>query len=152
MVELLEVWPFLTPLIMIAIVMRQHSTIWELLHSGKDPVVTMQHQDHSFNALTLVTLATNNEGTCSWTTPTCMHQNALPDHPIAAWSPYDLKAHQLFPPPFRRGVRHILGLMLHLIEMAAFCLNMCGCSSLLVWAPREWGLKALKVRAIHLLL
>ena len=48
-VELLELWPVLSPLV-VAIVMRRHATMWELLHSGEDPVVKVHHQQRTLSA------------------------------------------------------------------------------------------------------
>ena len=67
-VELLEVWPHLTRL-MVAAVMRQEGTVWELLHSGEDPTLTVQYQQQTLSA---ITLATSNESTCSWAAPVCI--------------------------------------------------------------------------------
>ena len=111
-VELLEVWPHLTQLI-IAAGMRQEGTVWELLHSGEDPTLTVQYQQQT---LSEITLATSNEATCSWAAPMCNATLHLIERSLQ-WSPLDLEAHQLFPPAVRRGLRHILGLMMALEQV-----------------------------------
>ena len=133
--QIIQVWPVLSRL-MAATVMRQHGIVWELLHSGEDPTVIVQHQGHSLSALFL---ATENEVTGNWAAPVCTKTLHLIEKSLQ-WSPYDLKAHVLFPPSFRRGVRHVLGLMValdnngrglphHIWMLIIACL------------PRTWGLR-----------
>merc|ERR1711865_118796 len=133
-VELLEVWPQLTRL-MVAAIMRQEGIMRELLHSGEDPTVTVQYQQQTLSALTL---ATSNESTCSWAAPVCTDTLHLIERSFQ-WSPYDLDAHQLFPPVFRRGVRHILGLMMAL-EQVGRGLPQHIWMLIIAALPRNWGM------------
>ena len=133
-VELLEVWHHLTQLI-IAARMRQEGKVWELLHSGEDPTLTVQYQQQTLSA---ITLATSNESTCSWAAPVCTDTLRLMERSLQ-WSPLDLDAHQLFPPEFRRGVRHILGLMMAL-EQGGRGLPHHVWMLIVAALPRKWGL------------
>ena len=132
--ELLEVWPHLTRL-MVDAIMRQEGIMRELLHSGEDPAVTVQYQQHNVRALTL---ATSDEATCSWAALVCNATLHLIESSIQ-WSPYDLDVHQFFPPAFRRGVRHNLGLMMALEQVGRGLPH--HIRMLIVAAlPRNWGL------------
>ena len=134
-VELLEAWPLLSQhLLMVATVTRNSAAVRQLLHSGEEPAVTMQYQQRTLSALVLA----RNEVTCSWAAPVCTDTLRLIERSLQ-WSPYDLKAHYLFPPAFRRGVRHVLGVMVALAR--------CGRGLpqpmwMLIVAslPRDWGL------------
>ena len=134
-VQLLEVWPVLSEL-MIATVMRRHSSVRELLHSGEDPAVTVQYQERTLSALILATM---NEATCSWAAPVCTRTVHLIKQSLM-WSPR-LEVHQLFPLIFRRGVRHILGLMVA-IEPVHCGLPRDVWMRIIACLPRDWGLTA----------
>merc|ERR1712166_696345 len=101
-VELLTEWPAELTLIMKAVVMRNHVKLQRLLHSGGNPHVTVQHQQHTLDALVLATIYTN---TACWAAPVCAETLNLIQRSLQ-WTP---EAHQLFPPSFRRGVKHVLG-------------------------------------------
>merc|ERR1712166_15345 len=134
-VELLEAWPLISPHpLMVATITGNSAAVRELLHSGEDPVFTVQHQQHTLSALVLA----RNEATCSWAAPVCTDTLHLIERSLQ-WSPYDLKAHYLFPPAFRRGVRHVLGLMVALERTG------CGLPQhirmlIIASLPRDWGL------------
>ena len=114
--------------------------MWELLHSGEDPTLSVQYQQHTLSVLTLsvLTLAASNEATCSWAASVCNATLHLIECSLQ-WSPYDLEAHQLFPPAFRRGVRHILGLMMAL-EQVGRGLPHHVWMLIIAALPRDWGL------------
>ena len=131
-VQLLEVWPVLTRL-MVATVMRQCATVRELLHSGEDPTVTVAHQQRTLNAMDLA----KNEPACNWAAPVCTKIVALIKKSLK-WSPYDPQAHQLFPPCFRRGVRHCLGLMVALNRVHRG-LPQHMWMLVIAHLPRDWG-------------
>jgi len=134
-VELLEAWPLISPhLLMVATITGNSAAVRELLHSGEDPVFTVQHQQHTLSALVLA----RNEATCSWAAPVCTDTLHLIERSLQ-WSPYDLKAHYLFPPAFRRGVRHVLGLMVAL-ERAGCGLPQHIRMLIIASLPRDWGL------------
>merc|ERR1740117_880921 len=101
-VELLNEWPAQLTLIMKAVVMRNDAKLKRLLHSGEDPHVTVQHQQQTLNALVLATM---DENTTCWAAPVCAETLNLIQRSMQ-WTP---EAHQLFPPCFRRGVKHVLG-------------------------------------------
>merc|ERR1711865_531085 len=135
-VELLEAWPLLSPhLLMVATVTGNSAAVRELLHSGEDPVFTVQYQQHTLSALVLA----RNETTCSWAAPVCPDTLRLIERSLK-WSPYDLEAHYLFPAAFRRGVRHVLGLMLAL-ERAGRGLPQHIWMLIIASLPRDWGLR-----------
>merc|ERR1712195_420017 len=53
-VELLEAWPLISPHpLMVATITGNSAAVRELLHSGEDPVFTVQHQQHTLSALVL---------------------------------------------------------------------------------------------------
>merc|ERR1712166_1588786 len=134
-VELLEAWPLISPHpLMVATVSRNSAAVRELLHSGEDPAFTVQHQQHTLSALVLA----RNETTCSWAAPVCTNTLRLIERSLQ-WSPYDLEAHYLFPAAFRRGVRHVLGLMLAL-ERAGCGLPQHIWMLIIASLPRDWGL------------
>ena len=134
-VELLEAWPLLSlHLLMVATVTRNSAAVRELLHSGEDPALTVQYQQHTLSALVLA----RNETTCSWAAPVCAETLRLIERSLQ-WSPYDLKAHYLFPPAFRRGVRHVLGLMVAL-ERVGRELPQPIWMLIVASLPRDWGL------------
>ena len=135
-VELLEAWPLLSQhLLMVATVTGNSAAVRELLHSGEDPSFTMQYQQHTLSALVLA----RNETSCSWAAPVCTDTLHLIERSLHL-SPYDLEAHYLFPPAFRRGVRHILGLMVAL-ERAGRGLPQHIWMLIISFLPRDWGLK-----------
>ena len=106
----LEAWPLLSQhQLMVATVTGNSEAVRQLLHSGEDPTLTVQYQQHTLSVLVFA----RNETTCSWAAPVCTYTLRLVERSLQ-WSPYDLKAHYLFPPAFRRGVRHVLGLMVAL--------------------------------------
>ena len=134
-VELLDVWPALsTSRLMVATAMRQESTVRALLNSGEDPNVTVQHQQHTLSALILATM---DEATSCWAAPVCPKTFRLIKQSLQ-WSPHK-EVHQLFPPAFRRGVRHILGLMLAL-ESVKHKLTQDEWMRIIACLPRDWGL------------
>jgi len=101
-VELLTEWPKnLTP-IMNAVAMRNDVQLQGLLQSGEDPHVTVQHKQLPLNALTLATME---ETAACWAAPVCAQTLNLIQSSLQ-WTP---DAHHLFPPSFRRGVKHVLG-------------------------------------------
>merc|ERR1712195_98051 len=134
-VELLEAWPLISPhLLMVATITGNSAAVRELLHSGEDPVFTVQHQQHTLSALVLA----RNETTCSWAAPVCTDTVRLIERSLQ-WSPYDLEAHYLFPPAFRRGVRHVLGLMVALEGVGReFPQHIW--MLIIASLPRDWGL------------
>ena len=135
-VDLLEAWPLLSQhLLMVATVTGNSAAVRELLHSGEDPSFTMQYQQHTLSALVLA----RNETSCSWAAPVCTDTLHLIERSLHL-SPYDLEAHYLFPPAFRRGVRHILGLMVAL-ERAGRGLPQHIWMLIISFLPRDWGLK-----------
>jgi hypothetical protein len=100
--ELLKEWPKnLTP-IMNAVAMRNDVQLQGLLQSGEDPHVTVQHKQLPLNALTLATMDKN---AACWAAPVCAQTLNLIQSSLQ-WTP---EAHHLFPPSFRRGVKHVLG-------------------------------------------
>jgi len=134
-VELLEAWPLLSQhLLMVATVTGNSAAVRQLLHSGEDPAFTVQYQQHTLSALVLA----RNETTCSWAAPVCTDTLRLIERSLQ-WSPYDLEAHYLFPPAFRRGVRHVLGLMLAL-ERVGRELPQHIWMLIIASLPRYWGL------------
>ena len=134
-VELLEAWPLLSQhQLMVATVTGNSAAVRELLHSGEDPAFTVQSQQHTLSALVLA----RNETTCSWAAPVCTDTLHLIERSLQ-WSPYDLKAHYLFPPAFRRGVRHVLGLMVAL-ERVGRELPQHIWMLIIASLPRDWGL------------
>ena len=133
--ELLEVWPLLSQhLLMVATVTGNSAAVRQLLHSGEDPAFTVEYQQHTLSAVVLA----RNETSCSWATPMCADTIHLIERSLQ-WSPYDLEAHDLFPPAFRRGVRHVLGLMVALERVGR---GLPQPISMLIIAslPRYWGL------------
>ena len=100
--ELLNEWPENLTLIMNAVLMRNDAELQRLLHSGEDPTVTVQHKQQTLNALVLATM---DENTTCWAAPVCTETLNLIQRSLQ-WTP---EAHQLFPPCFRRGVKHVLG-------------------------------------------
>ena len=90
---IIQLWPMLSR-ITAAIAMREHGTVWELLYLGGGPTVIVHHQGHSLSALFL---STENEVTGNWAAPTCTKTLRVIEKSLQ-WSPYDLKAHVLFPP------------------------------------------------------
>ena len=134
-VELLEAWPLLSQhLLMVATVTGNSAAVRQLLHSGEDPAFTVQYQQHTLSALVLA----RNETTCSWAAPVCTDTLRLIERSLQ-WLPYDLEAHYLFPPAFRRGVRHVLGLMLAL-ERVGRELPQHIWMLIIASLPRYWGL------------
>jgi len=126
--ELLNQWPAELTSIMNAVVMRNDAELQRLLHSGGNPHVTVQYQQQPLHALTIATmgidhenphvtvqhqqqtltalvLATIDENTTCWAAPVCTETLNLIQSSLR-WTP---EAHQLFPPCFRRGVKHVLG-------------------------------------------
>jgi ankyrin repeat protein len=100
--ELLTEWPKnLTP-IMNAVAMRNGVQLQGLLQSGEDPHVTVQHKQLPLNALTLATME---ETAACWAAPVCAQTLKLIQSSLQ-WTP---EGHYLFPPSFRRGVKHLLG-------------------------------------------
>ena len=120
---------------MVATARCQQVAVRKLLHSGEDPIVVVEHQQHTLSALVL---ATRNEDTCSWAAPVCVDTFWLVERSLQ-WSPYDLEAHQLFSTAFRRGVQHILGLMLTL-ERAGRGLSHHVWMLIVASLPRAWNL------------
>ena len=119
---------------MVATVTHNSAAVRELLHSGEDPTFTVQYQQHTLSALVLAT----NETTCSRAAPVCTETLRLIERSLQ-WSPYDLEAHYLFPPAFRRGVRHVLGLMVAL-ERVGRELPQHIWMLIVASLPRDWGL------------
>ena len=133
--ELLEAWPLLSQhLLMVATITRNSAAVRELLHSGEDPAFAVQYQQHTLSAVVLA----RNETSCSWAAPVCTDTLRLIERSLE-WSAYDLEAHYLFSPAFRRGVRHVLGLMVAL-ERAGRGLSQHMWMLIVASLPRCWGL------------
>ena len=101
-IELLKEWPKNLTSVMNAVVMRNDVQLQELLNSGEDPHVTVQHKGGTLDALILATIE---EDAACWAAPVCAQTLNLIQSSLQ-WTP---EAHHLFPPSFRRGVRHLLG-------------------------------------------
>ena len=114
--------------------MHNSVAVRELPHPGEDPAFTVQYQQHTLSAIVLA----RNEATRSWPTPVCTDTLRLVERSLQ-WSPYDLEAHYLSPPAFRRGVRHVLGVMLAL-EQGGRGLPQHIWMLIIAALPRDWGL------------
>jgi len=99
--ELLESWPLLSQL-MVAVVLQRPQEIKALLHAGADPTSTVQLPSGVQNAHSLAT----NDPPRTWFSTTCLDTLDLIESSLN-WSE---ESHYLFPPGFRRAVRHVCGL------------------------------------------
>ena len=78
---------------------RRAADVERLLHQGADPTVSVTHEGRTDTALTLASTVQREREVCGATVE--LIQDSM------LWSP---KSHHLFPPAFRRGVVHVLGL------------------------------------------
>ena len=88
-----------TPL-MHAAVDRRAADVERLLRQGADPTVSVIHEGRTDTAIILASAKQGERDVCQVTVELLMGS--------MVWSP---ESHNLFPPAFRRRVRHVLGLM-----------------------------------------
>ena len=87
---------------MVAVVLQSPQEIKALLHAGADPTCTVQLPNGIQTAHSLAT----NEPPRTWFATICPDTVDLVESSLN-WS---VKSHYLFPPGFRRGVKHVCGL------------------------------------------
>ena len=123
--------------LMSAVILRQPSVVEQLLHDGADPTAKLCWEDGQFwgpgheeqlefwgpstaaEHYTVLDLAQNNlchSAQKDWSAEVCLETVEMVQRSLV-WSRNDTKAHYLFPPNFRRVVRHILGLKVALDRM-----------------------------------
>lgn len=111
---------------------RRAADVERLLHQGADPTVSVTHEGRTDTALTLASTKQGEHEVCRATVELIM--GAL------AWSP---ESHHLFPPAFRRGVPHVLGVMraLNAQRQADGKAHVRGelWHRIIAHLPREWG-------------
>ena len=123
----------LTPL-MLATVDRLPNVVKELLRHGADPTLGRVYQS---STLTPLLVAENLPQPFSWSMEVCPEIVRLLKRAMRR-SP---RSHQLFPPRFRRGVRHVYGLKLHLEQSLALPMLPAEVWQMIVAElPRSWGL------------
>ena len=119
---------------MLATVDRLPNVVKELLRHGADPTVGRVYQS---SALTPLLVAKNLPQPFSWSLEMCLETVRLLKRAMS-WSP---QSHQLFPPRFRRGVRHVFGLKVHLEQSLALpMLPAVMWQMIVAELPRSWGL------------
>ena len=96
--ELLEFWSQLTPL-MVAIVLQSPQEIEALLHEDTDPTCTVQLPSGTQTAHSLAI----NYPPRTWFNTICPDTVDLIESSLT-WS---VESYHLFPPGFRRGVKHV---------------------------------------------
>ena len=82
-----------------------------LLHDGADPTVSQVYQG---TTLTALLIAENLPQAFSWSLAVCPETVKLLKRAMR-WS--SSQSYRLFPPRFRRGVRHVFGLKVHLEQL-----------------------------------
>lgn len=128
--ELLELWQARTPLIA-AVIARLPLLVERLLNAGASPTAAVRGAQREHSALSLTT-----QPTTPWGTGVCMETATLIERSLV-WSPSDLKAHKLFPPGFRRGVKHVCGLRVALCK-AGRVLPEASWLLIISHLPRDW--------------
>ena len=102
--EACEVW---SPLLFAA-ADRLPGVAEELLHNGADPTASQEYQGSNLTALLV---AQNLPQAFSWSLEVCPETVKLLKLRAMRWS---TQSYRLYPPRFRRGVRHVFGLKVHL--------------------------------------
>ena len=128
--DICSVW---TPLVAAA-ADRLPERVTELLHSGADCTASIMYQERTLTALLI---AQNLPQQFSWSLDVCSETVKLLRQAMH-WSQH---SHHLFPPRFRRGVRHILGLKLALEEkLEVPMLPNVVWHMIVAELPRDWSL------------
>ena len=108
----------------------------ELLRNGADPAVGQVHQGSTLIALLV---AENLPQAFSWSLEVCPETVKLLKRAMR-WS---TQSYRLFPPRFRRGVRHVLGLKVYLEQRQELpMLPAVVWQMIVAELPRTWGLDA----------
>ena len=128
-VELLKSWSQLTPL-MVAVVLQSPQEFKALLHEGADPTCTVQLPSGTQTAHSLAI----NDPPRTWFSTTCSDTVELIESSLT-WS---VESHYLFPPGFRRGVRHVCGLKVAL-DRADHQLSNPVWMIIILHLPRNWA-------------
>ena len=129
--ELLEFWSELTPL-MLAVVTQSPQEIKALLHEGADPTWTVLLPSGIETAHSLAI----NDPPRTWFSATCLDTVDLIESSLT-WS---VESHYLFPPGFRRGVKHVYGLKVAL-DRADHQLSNPVWMMIISHLPRHWAAK-----------
>ena len=128
--EACEVWP---PLLLAA-ADRLPAVAEELLHNGADPTASQVYQD---TTLTALLVAENLPQAFSWSLEVCPKTVKLLNRAMRWSTMYS----RLFPPRFRRGVRHVFGLKVHLEQHQELpMLPAVVWQMIVAELPRNWGL------------
>ena len=128
-VELLESWSQLTPL-MVAVVLQSPQEIKALLHEGADPTCTVQLPSGIQTAHSLA----RNDPPRTWFSTTCLDTVELIESSLT-WS---VESHYLFPPGFRQGMKHVCGLKVAL-DRADHQLSNQVWMIIIEYLPRNWA-------------
>jgi hypothetical protein len=128
--EACEVW---SPLLLAA-ADRLPAVAEELLHNGADPAESQVHQG---STLTALLVAENLPQAFSWSLEVCPETVKLLKRAMR-WS---TQSYRLFPPRFRRGVRHVFGLKVYLEQRQELpMLPAVVWQMIVAELPRTWGL------------
>ena len=131
--EYLEACQVLSPLLLAA-ADRLPGVVEELLRGGADPTASQVYQS---NTLTALLVAGNLPEAFSWSLAVCPETVKLLQRAMR-WS---TQSHRLFPPRFRRGVRHVFGLKVHLEQRQEMpMLPAVVWQMIVAELPRTWGL------------
>jgi len=101
--DLLRSWTLLSPLMM-AVVLRNPVQVRALLHLGAGPMHTVELPSGTHSAWSLAL----NDPPQSWAKETCTETMQLAM--VRSSLTWSQESHSLYPPRFRRGVRHLLAL------------------------------------------
>ena len=121
-------WPLLSPL-MVAVVLQRLQDINAMLRAGADPKCTVQLPSGIHSAHSLA----QNDPPRTWFGQICPNVVNLVESSLR-WSE---KSHYLFPPGFRRGVRHVCGLKIALDRVDHRFSNSVW-MIIIAYLPRNW--------------
>ena len=140
---------------------RRAADVERLLHQGADPTVSVTHKGRTDTALTLATTEQGEHADSSSSSSSDSGSGSDSDSSdsaaprkrevcqatveliMGALEPWSPESHHLFPPAFRRGVRHVLGLMMALnaqrqaVGKAQVRVELW--HQIIAHLPREWG-------------